>query len=174
MDMSPQALPCGTFYRLRSPKCSPEGEITRNPLSHNKRWRRGCPSRTLESQPRGGLYVFIPRAGDRFWTFRYMRQGKARELGLGPLHSVSLVEARERARQARQCLLDGGDPVEIRHEASAAAKVERLKTVTFRQAALDFLQTSRIEGFKNDRHRGQWRSSWKPTPSPSSRRRNEP
>ena len=103
-----------------------------------------------------------------------MRQGKARELGLGPLHSVSLVEARERARQARQCLLDGGDPVEIRHEASAAAKVERLKTVTFRQAALDFLQTSRIEGFKNDRHRGQWRSSWKPTPSPSSRRRNEP
>ena len=46
----------------------------------------------------GGLYVFIPRAGDRFWTFRYMRQGKARELGLGPLHSVSLVEARERAQ----------------------------------------------------------------------------
>ena len=39
---------------------------------------------------------------------------RARELGLGPLHSVNLAEAREQARQARQMLLDGVDPIEER------------------------------------------------------------
>ena len=64
-----------------------------------------------------------------------------------------------RARQARQCLLDGGDPIEIRHEASAAAKIERLKTVTFRQAAEQFLETERVQQFSNETHRKQWRST---------------
>ena len=41
-----------------------------------------------------GLYLLIPRPGEKFWTFRYMRAGKARQCGLGPLHSVSLVQAR--------------------------------------------------------------------------------
>ena len=88
-----------------------------------------------------------------------MLHGRSRELGLGPVHAVSLAEARERARQARQCLLDGRDPIEVKREAIAAAKVERLKTMTFRQAALDFLATSRVQDFKNDKHRKQWAST---------------
>ena len=45
-----------------------------------------------------------------------MRNGHARQLGLGPLHSVSLQEARNRAREARQLILDGRDPIEVRHK----------------------------------------------------------
>jgi integrase len=106
-----------------------------------------------------GLYIVIRRPGDKAWAFRYMVNGRARQLGLGPLHTVSLAEARNRAREARQLILDGRDPIEVRHEARAAAKIERLKTMTFRQAANDFLQTAKIESFKNDKHRKQWRST---------------
>ena len=106
-----------------------------------------------------GLYLEIRREGSKSWSFRYMREGRSRELGLGPLHTVSLAEARERARQARQLLLDGKDPIEVKREASAAAKIERLKTITFREAALEFLSTAKIQSFKNDKHRKQWRST---------------
>jgi integrase len=38
-------------------------------------------------------------------------------------------------------------------------KVEQLKSMSFKQAALDFLATSKVEAFKNDKHRKQWRST---------------
>ncbi|MCP3462649.1 Arm DNA-binding domain-containing protein [Bradyrhizobium sp. CCGUVB23] len=41
----------------------------------------------------------------------YERNGRERWMGLGPLHTVSLQEARERARKARGQLLDGIDPL---------------------------------------------------------------
>jgi integrase len=105
-----------------------------------------------------GLYLEVRRAV-KSWSYRYMVAGRARELGLGPCHSVSLAEARLRAREARQLLIDGKDPIEVRHAAATAAKIERLKTVTFREAALDFLKTNRVEAFKNAKHRAQWRST---------------
>ena len=40
--------------------------------------------------------------GSSSWVLRYMMQGKAHEMGLGPTHSFSLAEARERARRFRQ------------------------------------------------------------------------
>jgi hypothetical protein len=91
-----------------------------------------------------GLYLEIRRAGNKSWSFRYMVAGRARELGLGSLHSVSLAKARNRAREARQLLLDGKDPIAVKREATASAKIERLKTMTFRQAALEFLRTSKV------------------------------
>jgi Arm domain-containing DNA-binding protein len=39
-----------------------------------------------------GLYLQITPAGVRSWLFRYMRHGRAREMGLGPLHTISLRE----------------------------------------------------------------------------------
>ena len=90
------------------------------------------------------------------WIFRYMVAGRSRDMGLGPLHTVSLAEARERARQARQLIVDGKDPLSVKREAKAAAKIEQFKTITFRQAALDFLKTSKVQNFKNDKHRKQW------------------
>ena len=75
-----------------------------------------------------GLYLLIRRPGDKSWCFRYMRNGHARQLGLGPLHSVSLQEARNRAREARQLILDGRDPIEVRQQALQAHKAEQLRT----------------------------------------------
>jgi Phage integrase central domain/Arm DNA-binding domain len=103
--------------------------------------------------------MFIPRPGEKVWTFRYTRGGRAREMSLGPLHSVNLAEARERARRARQLLLDGRDPLEVKREAQQATKVAALRTMTFREAALQLLATPKIAGLKNDKHRKQWRST---------------
>ena len=107
----------------------------------------------------GGLWLKSRRPGDASWVFAYMRNGKARELGLGPLHSVSLAEARTRARQARQVILDGRDPIEAKREAQQAARVAALRAMTFREAALQLLATPKIAGLKNDKHRKQWRST---------------
>jgi integrase len=106
-----------------------------------------------------GLYLLIPRPGEKFWTFRYMRAGRARQLGLGPLHSVSLVQARARALEARQLLLDGKDPIEMKHAALQAQRVELLRTTTFAQAAEQFMQTDAIQRLASDKHRKQWRTT---------------
>jgi integrase len=107
----------------------------------------------------GGLYLFIPRPGYKLWTFRYQLNGKPREMSLGPVADVGLAEARDLAAHARRLTRDGKDPIEVRRETIAEHRVEQLKTVTFRQAALDFLATSKVEAFKSDKHRKQWRST---------------
>jgi hypothetical protein len=91
----------------------------------------------------GNLYLEIRREGSKSWAFRYMIAGRARELGLGPLNTVSLQEARNRAMEARRCLIEGKDPIEVKREARTAAAIERLKTMTFAEAANEFLRTSR-------------------------------
>ena len=88
-----------------------------------------------------------------------MLEGRSRELGLGPLTDVSLAEARKRAAHARQLLLDGRDPIEAKREIRNAAKAERLHTMTFEQAATEFLRTTKIANLKSERHRRQWRST---------------
>jgi hypothetical protein len=44
-----------------------------------------------------GLYLQTTAAGVKSWLFRYTRQGRARYMGLGPLHTVGLADARTRA-----------------------------------------------------------------------------
>jgi integrase len=108
----------------------------------------------------GGLYLEIRRPGSKVWVYRYMIAGRARYLGLGPLHTVNLVEARNRAREARQLVLDGRDPIDVKREARAARIVEQAKTITFQQAVDQFLSTSsKVAEFKNDKHRKQWRTT---------------
>ena len=90
------------------------------------------------------------------------QRGKSRltrYLGLGPVHSVSLAEARDRAREARQALLDGRDPIAVKHADAQARRLEQLRTITFAEACERFLATDRVEGFRNAVHRKQWRST---------------
>ena len=57
-----------------------------------------------------GLHLQITKSGVKSWVFRYERGGKERLMGLGPLHTVSLADAREKARLARAQLIEGVDP----------------------------------------------------------------
>src|SRR5258707_5743435 len=63
----------------------------------------------------GGLVLQVSKWRTKAWLFRFEREGRERQMGLGPVSTLSLAEARERARECRKVLLDGRDPIEIRN-----------------------------------------------------------
>jgi excisionase family DNA binding protein len=66
----------------------------------------------------GGLYLRVKR-GNRSWVYIYRRQrwgGKRGELGLGPLHTVSLAKARKLAEDERARVQDNTDPIAYHDE----------------------------------------------------------
>src|SRR6516225_12408219 len=86
----------------------------------------------------GGLYLQITKGGAS-WVYRFMLNGRAREMGLGPVHTITLAEARERATQARKLRLDGIDPVERRRSERAAQRVAEATAISFRQCGDAFI-----------------------------------
>ena len=105
-----------------------------------------------------GLWLQVRDAGNKSWLFRYMIDGQARHMGLGPLHTVSLAEARERALRARQCLLDGVDPLEAKRGAVRDRRLAAARLVTFQQCAEDYI-SAHSPSWRSDKHRYHWRST---------------
>jgi Arm DNA-binding domain len=105
-----------------------------------------------------GLWLQISSSGTKAWLFRYMIDGRARHMGLGPLHTVSLAEARTRARQARQLILDGKDPIEVKYEARDARRSPG--AMVFKEAAQRFIEVH-DPTWRSPRHRQQWRNTRK-------------
>ncbi len=107
----------------------------------------------------GGLYLHVGKSGGRSWVLRYMIEGKAREMGLGPVDDVSLSEARDKATDARKLLKsEKRDPLTARKETAQAAAVEAAKTITFKVAAERFI-AAHAPTWKNPKHAAQWPSS---------------
>jgi integrase len=102
-----------------------------------------------------GLELQISKWGTKAWIFRYTLDAKTRYLGLGPTHTVSLKEARVRAREARQLLLDGKDPVEAKHEARDTRRAQANERMPFKEAATRFIELH-APTWKNEKHRTQW------------------
>ncbi len=94
------------------------------------------------------------------WVFRFMLDGRARKMGLGSADSFSLAEARERARKARQMLADGIDPIEARLADRDARRKREAERITFKDASERFLALHE-SGWRNPKHRAQWRSTLK-------------
>ena len=108
-----------------------------------------------------GLYLQVMSPTNRSWLLRYERNGRGeRWMGLGPLHTVSLQEARERARKARQQLLDGVDPLDARKAERAAKALEAARTITFEKAAQAYFDAHE-RGWRNAKHRAQFLSTLK-------------
>ena len=59
----------------------------------------------------GGLVLQISPSGSKSWLFRYQIDGKRRDMGLGSLLAVDLVAARIKAKQCRNQLSEGIDPL---------------------------------------------------------------
>src|SRR4051794_11178658 len=79
----------------------------------------------------GGLWLQIGGPQAKSWVFRYMRGGRAREMGLGPLQSVSLAEARIKAGEYRKQLAESLDPIDQRKARQTAARLVLAKTISF-------------------------------------------
>ena len=113
-----------------------------------------------------GLYLQVRRPGDASWRFRYKFNKRPAHLGLGPLHTVSLAEARDRAAEARKLILDGKDPLAVKAKPTPPPQVEAARTKTFADCVADFLQTQRLTQFKRTCIGKQWPGRWR---SPSRR-----
>jgi integrase len=90
-----------------------------------------------------GLYLAVakPPSTACSWVFRYMLAGRARTMGLGPYPELPLADARAAAYEARQTVkVQGKDPLEVRHAEKVAARVAVAKTMTFKQAAEQWLR----------------------------------
>jgi integrase len=103
----------------------------------------------------GCLALQITKAGVKSWLFRYMRDGKAYGMGLGPTHTVSLAEARVKALDARKLLVDGKNPLVVKQQKRLDAALERAKMMTFDQCAAAYIQAHK-SGWKNAKHIDQW------------------
>lgn len=101
----------------------------------------------------GGLYLDIAAGGRRRWIFRYRerRTGKLRDMGLGSAATVSLADARSKASAARALLAEGKDPIDD------ATRPER-EVPTFGAFSADLIAGLET-GWKNEKHRAQWRST---------------
>jgi hypothetical protein len=55
----------------------------------------------------GGLYLEVTASGGKSWVFMWKRNGKRRAMGLGSANAISLVDARELARDARKAVTAG-------------------------------------------------------------------
>ncbi|OYU34651.1 site-specific integrase [Novosphingobium sp. PASSN1] len=105
----------------------------------------------------GGLYLRV-RASGRSWFYIGTLDGKRIELGLGSAVDVPLAKAREKAGTIRELLLDGVDPRVER--AKSKIKIEEKPVTTFGAFAMDLVDDIE-EGFKNPKHRQQWRNTLK-------------
>ncbi|MCE9523773.1 MAG: Arm DNA-binding domain-containing protein, partial [Alphaproteobacteria bacterium] len=101
------------------------------------------------------LYLQVNRRGTKSWLLRYVRNGRERWMGLGPLHTLTLEEARTRATAARQRLLDGNDPLADRQAHRAARALEAVKTKTFAETAREYF-VAHERKWKNVKHRQQF------------------
>jgi integrase len=104
------------------------------------------------------LRVVTPRRG--CWLFRYQRQRKAREMGLGGFPAVSLAEARKKADAARKLLSKGVDPLGQRAAERQERAAEEARAATFAEAAEAYI-TAHEAGWRNAKHAAQWRSTIK-------------
>jgi hypothetical protein len=86
-----------------------------------------------------GLGLYLQVGDGKSWILRYKRNGRSRYLGLGPFHTVSLAQARQKAAEARQLLAAGEDPIEARRASRAALA----PPMTFAAAAEAYMQAQR-------------------------------
>jgi integrase len=86
-----------------------------------------------------GLCLQVESTGARSWVLRVMVAGKRREMGLGGFPDVKLADARRLAREAREAIAQGRDPVEERRAAKARLLAEAGRTLTFEQACRDYI-----------------------------------
>ena len=84
--------------------------------------------------------------GAKHWIFRAVFNGKRRKVGLGPLSTVSITEAREKAREYKETIRKGGD---------LAAHIQKGRMPTFKKAAMQVHEEFK-GSWKIPKHVTQW------------------
>ncbi len=106
----------------------------------------------------GGLYLQVSANGARSWIYRFMIDGTAGWMGLGPLHDVTLADARVAAFEARKLRRAGINPIKARDDVKAKVRLEAARSITFMDAAERYMEAHKA-GWRNAKHADQWRNT---------------
>jgi integrase len=109
-----------------------------------------APGRYLDGN---GLSLHVITPERRRWVFRYMRQGRERQLTLGDADLVGLGDARRRHTEARALLAKGIDPLDVKHADQPKPEGHRFEAVAER-----YVQAHEA-AWRNPKHRQQWRNT---------------
>lgn len=100
-----------------------------------------------------GLYLQTSPNGNKSFVFVFIRSGRRREMGLGPFGTgtgqVSLAAARDKADEVRAILGRGGDPF-------TELSSRRTSGRAFGAFADEWIGGME-EGWRNEKHRAQWK-----------------
>ncbi|WP_295317540.1 integrase arm-type DNA-binding domain-containing protein, partial [Roseobacter sp.] len=97
-----------------------------------------------------GLFLRVRSNGGKQWVQHITIRGKRCEIGLGSFPAVPLHTARRVALENRVKAMLGGDPLQEKREASEG--------MTFEVAVEKYLDL-KLDEFRNEKHRKQWRST---------------
>jgi integrase len=108
-----------------------------------------------------GLHLLVKPSGARSWVYRFMLNGKSRDVGLGAAGQggLSLADARDEAAALRLKVKAGIDPLEERDrqaaQSLAAAQATKVAGTTFRDVAAAYIAANE-DSWRNPKHRQQW------------------
>jgi len=97
-----------------------------------------------------GLILRVQPNGAKQWVQRITIRGKRCEMGLGSPPAIPLATARKLALDYRGAAMQGRDPAQERRDARAG--------LTF-EAAVERYLAAKLDEFRNDKHKAQWRST---------------
>lgn len=105
-----------------------------------------------------GLLLQIKPSGTKSWILRISVAGKRRNYGLGGFPSVSLADAKTRARDLLNRVFAGADPTEEKKAARIAKREEMNRSVSFEKVATKFLKFH-TPTLSNPKAAAQWQST---------------
>ncbi|MFK7877983.1 MAG: tyrosine-type recombinase/integrase [Paracoccaceae bacterium] len=105
-----------------------------------------------------GLHLQLTPKRGRSWVLRTMVGGARRDIGLGGFPAITLSQAREKARETRDKISQGIDPIEERRAAKATLIAAQRRGLTFADATDKYL-AAKLDAFRNAKHRQQWQNT---------------
>jgi len=105
-----------------------------------------------------GLHLKVTSTMHRAWILRVKVADKRKDMGLGSYPSVSLSEARAKARSIQDSLQRGEIPDTIKQQRQEAITAAVVEAKTFDWCVSQFLSAKSGE-WKNAKHRQQWQNT---------------
>ena len=102
-----------------------------------------------------GLYLQVGASGSKSWLYRFMLNGRAREMGLWSVNDRTLAEARDEAAKARRMVREGIDPIEAKQADKKRVALDLARAMAFGECASAYVEAHRA-GWKNAKHASQW------------------
>ena len=110
----------------------------------------------------GGLYLQVSTFNaSKSWVFKYTLHGRRRGMGMGPVDTLSLAEARRLAEKLREQVRNGIDPIEAKQteaKARKAARAELDRRKTFKDCA-EIVIAQKADELRNKKAIAQWEST---------------